>query len=74
MDLDFSTPAELKWHLDEEEPPEDWWDAISFPTLREALGAVVHGTPQTGHPWIRCEGRVVGPQEVETLIREDGTD
>jgi hypothetical protein len=71
MGHDFSAPAQVKWHPHEEEPPDDWDDAIRFATLREALEAVVNGTPQTGHPWVLCRRRVFAPHEVEDLWRED---
>ena len=71
MDHDFKAAAEVKWHLDEEEEPDDWSGAASFPTLRLALDAIVNGAPQTGHPWIRCGVRVYAPHEVEDLWRED---
>jgi hypothetical protein len=68
---DFSAPAVVKWHPDEEEPPDDWAAATRFPTLRDALEAIVNGTPQTGHPWVRCGTRTFSPHEVEDLWRED---
>jgi hypothetical protein len=71
MQHDFDAPAEVKWHADEEEEPEDWSRAIAFPTLRQALEAIVNGTPQTGHPWLRCGVRIYAPHEVEDLWRED---
>jgi hypothetical protein len=71
MHHDFSAPAEVKWHPDEEEGPDDWSGAIRFPSLREALEAIVNGAPQTGHPWVRCRGRRFSPHEVEDLWRED---
>jgi hypothetical protein len=71
MALDFTASARVKWHLDEEEPPDDWSDAVSFPTLSEALEAILSGTPQTGHPWVRCGKRIFAPHEVERLWRED---
>jgi hypothetical protein len=72
MALDFTAPAQVMWHSDEEEPPDDWSDALSFPTLHEALEAIVNGTPQTGHPWVLCGTRVFAPHEVEELGRDDG--
>jgi hypothetical protein len=71
MQHDFDAPAELKWHRDEEEEPEDWSGAIAFPTLRQALEAIVNGAPQTGHPWLRCGLQIYAPHEVEDLWRED---
>ena len=71
MGHDFDAPAQVTWHGDEEEAPEDWSGAISFPTLREALGAIVNGTPQTGHPWVRAAGQTYAPHQVEDLWRED---
>ena len=71
MNRDFNAPSEVKWHPDEEEAPEDWSGAVAFPTLREALEAIVNGTPQTGHPWVRCGLQVFAPHEVEDLWRED---
>lgn len=71
MDHDFDAAAEVMWHLDEEEPPEDWSGAVGFPSLREALESIVNGMPQTGHPWVRCGLRVFSPQEVEDLWRVD---
>jgi hypothetical protein len=68
---DFAAPAEVKWHPDEEEPPEDWRGAVRFGSLRQALEAIVNGTPQTGHPWVRSSGRLFSPHEVEDLWRED---
>jgi hypothetical protein len=68
---DFSASALVKWHPDEEEPPESWSGATAFATLREALDAIVNGAPQTGHPWVRCGGRIYSPHEVEDLWRED---
>jgi hypothetical protein len=71
MAHDFTAAARVKWHSDEEEPPEDWGGAIRFATLREALEAIVNGMPQTGHPWVRCGRRIFSPHEVEDLWRED---
>ena len=71
MHHDFDAPALVKWQLDEEDPPEHWSGASEFPTLREALEAIVNGTPQTGHPWVRSGGRIFSPHEVEDLWRED---
>ena len=71
MQHDFDAPAEVQWHGDEEDAPEEWSGAVGFPTLRQALDAIVNGTPQTGHPWVRCGGRVFAPHEVEDLWRED---
>ena len=71
MQHNFEAPAEVKWHPDEEDAPETWADAIAFPTLRQALDAIVNGTPQTGHPWVRCGERIFAPHEVEDLWRED---
>ena len=72
MSHDLSAPAEVMWHLDEEEAPEDWSGAVGFPTLREALAAVFTGAPQTGHPWIRCEGHILPPHDIEALWLESG--
>ncbi len=71
MQHDFDAPAEVKWHLDEEEAPGEWTGASAFPTLRQALDAIVNGTPQTGHPWVKCRARIYAPHEVEDLWRED---
>lgn len=71
MQHDFNASAEVKWHFEEEEAPDDWSGAVAFPTLREALEAIVNGTPQTGHPWVRGAGRIFSPHEVEDLWRED---
>lgn len=71
MRHDFDAPAELLWHPDEEDGPDDWAGAVAFPTLRAALDAIVNGTPQTGHPWVRSSGKVFAPHEVEDLWRED---
>jgi hypothetical protein len=71
MHHDFNASAVVKWHPDEEEPPADWSGAVSFATLREALEAIVNGTPQTGHPWVRSGGAVFSPHQVEDLWRED---
>ena len=71
MKHDFDAPAEVTWHTDEEEEPEDWSGAAGFASLREALEAIVNGTPQTGHPWVRCGTRIYAPHEVEDLWRED---
>jgi hypothetical protein len=71
MSQDFDAPAEVKWHPDEEEPPEDWSGAIGFPSLRDALDAIVNGMPQTGHPWVRSAGHLYAPHEVEDLWRKD---
>jgi hypothetical protein len=71
MQHNFEAPAEVTWHADEEEAPEDWSAATTFPTLRQALDAIVNGTPQTGHPWVRSENRIFTPYEVEDLWRED---
>ena len=57
MQHDFDAPAEVIWHADEGEEPDNWSRAVRFPTLREALEAIVNGTPQTGHPWVRCATR-----------------
>ncbi len=71
MTHDFSPPAQVKWHSDEQDAPADWSGAASFSTLRDALDAIVNGTPQTGHPWVRSGGRSYAPHEVEDLWRED---
>lgn len=67
MTFDLTAPAQVMWHLDEEDPPDDWDDAIAFPTLSEALAAIFGGTPQTGHPWVLCRRRVFSPREAEAL-------
>ena len=71
MRHDFTAPAEVKWHLGEEEAPGEWSGATTFTTLREALDAIVNGAAQTGHPWVRSGGRIYAPHEVEDLWRED---
>ncbi len=71
MQHDFGAPAEVTWHADEEKAPPDWSAAASFPTLREALDAIVNGTPGTGHPWVRCGRQVYAPHQVEDLWRKD---
>ena len=71
MQRDFSAPAEVQWHPDEAEPPDDWAAATPFASLRDALDAIVNGTPQTGHPWVRSGATVYAPHEVEDLWRED---
>ncbi len=71
MQHDYEAPAEVKWHSDEAEQPENWLGAVGFATLREALEAIVNGTPQTGHPWVRCGTRIYAPHDVEDLWRED---
>lgn len=71
MSRDFSAPAEVVWHLDEEDGPSDWSSAMQFASLRGALDAIVNGTPQTGHPWIRSSGEIFAPHQVEDLWRED---
>ena len=68
---DFDAPAEVTWHDAEADEPDDWSGAARFPTLRDALDAIVNGTPQTGHPWVRCGARIYAPHEVEDLWRED---
>jgi hypothetical protein len=71
MSHDFTAPAHVMWHPDEEAPPDDWDSALAFPTLRDALEAIVNGTPQTGHPWVMCRRQVFSPHEVEDLCREN---
>jgi hypothetical protein len=71
MGYDFEAAADVTWHGNEEEAPVDWSGADSFPTLRAALDAIVNGTPQTGHPWVRSGSRVYAPHEVEDLWRKD---
>jgi hypothetical protein len=71
MQHDFNAPAEVVWHADEEDAPGDWSHALAFATLRQALEAIVNGTPRTGHPWVRCATHVYAPHEVEDLWRED---
>ena len=71
MRHDFEASAEVLWHRDEEEPPPTWSGATRFNSLREALDAIVNGTPQTGHPWVRSGERLYAPHEVEDLWRED---
>ena len=71
MQRDFDAPAQVRWHGDEEQGPDDWSGATNFATLRDALDSIVNGTPQTGHPWVRCGGKVYPPHEVEDLWRED---
>ncbi len=70
MRRDLTVPAAVKWHPDEEDPPEDWSDALVFPTLREALEAIANGTPQTGHPWILCRRRLLSPSQIEEICRD----
>jgi hypothetical protein len=74
MSHDLSAPAAVLWHPDEEEPPEDWSGAVEFPSLREAVDAIVTGVPLTGHPWIRCGGEVFAPHEIEALWQEQEPD
>jgi hypothetical protein len=71
MAHDFDAPAEVIWHRDEEEPPQSWADAVAFASLREALDAIVNGTPRTGHPWLRSGRQIFPPHDVEDLWRED---
>ena len=71
MQHDFQAPAEVTWHGEEKTAPADWSAAASFPTLREALDAIVNGTPRTGHPWVRCGSQVYAPHQVEDLWRRD---
>jgi hypothetical protein len=71
MSIDLSAPAELLWHASEEDPPEDWSSAIGFATLSEAVEAIFEGTPQTGHPWVRCSGQVFAPHEIEEHWRAE---
>ena len=71
MEHDFEAPATVLWYPDEEDAPESWDGAVDFPTLREALESIVNGTPQTGHPWVRCGERIFTPHEVEDLWREE---
>ena len=72
MAYDLTAPARVKWHIDEEEPPEDWSGAVKFSCLREALEAIVNGTPQTGHPWVRCGRPIIAPHEIEEIwLRAD---
>ncbi len=71
MRHDFNAPAEVIWHSDEEQPPGSWADAVAFPSLRDALDAIVNGRPQTGHPWLRSAERIFAPHQVEDLWRED---
>jgi hypothetical protein len=74
MSHDLTAPAKLVWHFDEEEPPESWTNAAEFPTLREAMDAIVNGAPQTGHPWLLCGTRLLAPREIEDLWRESLAD
>ena len=74
MSNDLSAPAEVMWHSDEEEPPEDWSDASEFPTLGAAVEAILTGAPQTGHPWIRCGDHILAPREIEALWQDDEMD
>jgi hypothetical protein len=67
MSYDLSAPAEVLWHSSEEDAPEDWSGAVSFATLSEAVEAIVGGTPQTGHPWVRCGEHVLAPHDIEAL-------
>jgi hypothetical protein len=67
----LDAPAQVIWHSHEEDPPTSWAEATSFPSVREALNAIVNGTPRTGHPWVRSEGQVFAPHQVEDLWRED---
>ena len=71
MQHDFDAPAQVKWHVSEEGGPDEWSGAASFANLRQALDAIVNGTPQTGHPWVRCGTRIYAPHQVEDLWRED---
>ena len=71
MHRDFDAPAQVIWHADEEQPPEHWDGAVSFASLREALDAIVNGSPQSGHPWLRSGELIFAPHEVEDLWRED---
>jgi len=71
MHADLNASAVVKWHPDEEDAPADWSGAVPFPTLRDALEAIVNGAPQTGHPWVRSGGRIFSPHEVEDLWRRN---
>ncbi len=71
MARNFEAAAEVQWHSNETEAPETWDAATRFGSLREALDAIVNGTPQTGHPWVRSGSTVYPPHEVEDLWRED---
>ena len=68
MPPDFNSSAQVVWHPDEEEAPQSWAEATAFGSLREALDAIVNGTPQTGHPWLRSGGRIYAPHDVEDLL------
>ncbi len=70
MHHDLSAPAQVMWHGDEERPPEEWSGAIRFATLREALDAIFTGAPQTGHPWVLCDGHIIAPRESEAMWLE----
>jgi hypothetical protein len=74
MSHDLTARAKVVWHFDEEEPPEDWSGATDFPTLREAIEAIVNGVPLTGHPWILSGGRILAPHEIEALWEDDPDD
>jgi len=71
LETDFDAAAEVAWHNDEANGPADWSGATDFASLREALDAIVNGTPHTGHPWVRSAGRIYAPHEVEDLWRKD---
>ena len=71
MDADLTASALVKWHPDEQDAPVYWSGAVRFPSLREALEAIVNGAPQTGHSWVRSGGRTYSPHEVEDLWHRD---
>lgn len=68
MAHDLDRPAQLLWHADPVEAPRDWSGAEAFPALRQALEAAVERIHEG--PWIRVDGRVLPPSEVDDLWKE----
>ena len=68
MAHDLERPAELIWHADPVTPPDAWSGAEAFPTFRQALEAAVE--PLHDGPWIRVDGDILAPAEVDDLWKE----
>ena len=68
MPHDLHAPAQLKFGQDSVHPPQDWGDADTFETLREALEAAAGRVAD--HPWIRAGNRIIAPPDVDDLWKE----
>ena len=68
MAHDQEQRARLKLHPDATTAPQDWSDAIEYPTLTHALEAAVDRMAE--NPWIRSSERTLSPAEIDDLWKE----